>query len=60
MTEPNKIRPNLTKEEIITIDTCLITSPSFIHVNSFMYEPLIDIGCERLIESANLLKKLIK
>ncbi|MHB8096563.1 MAG: hypothetical protein ACYDEI_02760 [Erysipelotrichaceae bacterium] len=56
----NKIKPNLTKEEIITIDTCLITSPSFIHVNSFMYEPLIDIGCERLIESANLLKKLIK
>lgn len=30
-------------------DKAIIVAPSFIHVNSFMYEPLIDVGSEKLL-----------
>lgn len=29
-----------------------IVAPSYVHANSFMYEPLIDVGAEKLIEIA--------
>lgn len=42
------------KEKRKAINANLL-SPSYIHANSFMYEPLIDVGLQDLIESARWL-----
>lgn len=42
------------KEKEKAINANLL-SPSYIHANSFMYEPLIDVGLQDLIESARWL-----
>jgi hypothetical protein len=42
----------LSTDEKKLYDRAITVSPSFIHVNSFMYEPLIDIGTDRLLEVA--------
>jgi len=39
----------LTSEEKKLLDRSLTVAPSFVHVNSFMYEPLIDVGSEKLL-----------
>ncbi|AUD63402.1 hypothetical protein BK010_07280 [Tenericutes bacterium MO-XQ] len=42
----------LTVEEKRLYDRAVTVAPSFIHVNSFMYEPLIDVGSEKLLSIA--------
>ncbi len=49
----NQISNDLTVEERKTLLTAFTIAPSFIHINSFMYEPLVDVGTEKLIEVAN-------
>lgn len=39
-------------DEISLIEKINIIAPSFIHINAFMYEPLIDIGMDELIDVA--------
>jgi hypothetical protein len=39
----------LTDEERKLFDRAITVAPSFIHVNSFMYEPLIDVGSDKLL-----------
>ena len=45
------VKSNLDKEDIKLISKAIISIPEFIHLNSFMYEPLVDI-------STNTLKKI--
>jgi len=42
----------LTLDEKKLYDRAVTVAPSFIHVNSFMYEPLIDVGSEKLLSIA--------
>lgn len=42
------IKEKLSSNELNVIESSRVIAPSFIHVNSFMYEPLIDVGTERL------------
>lgn len=46
----------LTQREIAYVNSALVISPSFVHANSFMYEPLIDVNCDRMIQIAKWLK----
>jgi len=39
----------LSIDEKKLFDRAITVAPSFIHVNSFMYEPLIDVGSEKLL-----------
>jgi hypothetical protein len=50
------VKGDLTSKESSIVQTAMTIAPSFIHLNSFMYEPLIDVGGEKMIEIA---KKLI-
>lgn len=43
----------LTVDEKKLYDRAVTVAPSFIHVNSFMYEPLIDVGSEKLLSIAH-------
>ncbi|BAK31755.1 phage infection protein [Erysipelothrix rhusiopathiae] len=54
------IKDKLIPEEISVIESSRIIAPSFIHVNSFMYEPLIDVGTERLKFVAEDLMNIIE
>ena len=40
--------PNLTNEEKRKIIEINVIAPSYCHANSFMYEPLIDVGADKL------------
>ncbi len=40
--------PYLSREEKETIETINVVCPPYVHVNSFMYEPLIDVGGDEL------------
>lgn len=40
--------PYLSQEEKDSIETINVVCPPYVHVNSFMYEPLIDVGGEEL------------
>lgn len=39
----------LSPDEKKLLDRASTVAPSFVHVNSFMYEPLIDVGSEKLL-----------
>jgi hypothetical protein len=43
----------LDDEEKKLYNRAVTVAPSFVHVNSFMYEPLIDVGSEKLLIIAN-------
>lgn len=49
----NLVKHHLTNEEDEIIQNSFTIAPSFIHINSFMYEPLIDVGSEKLVEAVN-------
>lgn len=42
----------LSNDEQRVFNRAITVAPSFIHVNSFMYEPLIDVGSEKLLNIA--------
>lgn len=44
------VKDNLPSCTSTLIQKAKIIAPSFVHVNSFMYEPLIDVGVTRMIE----------
>lgn len=44
---------DLLDEEKSILQTCFIIAPSFIHLNSFMYEPLVDVGTEKIKDTAS-------
>lgn len=48
----------LSDEEVSLMTEANIISPSFLHANSFMYEPLIDVGSKPLVDLAGKLKIL--
>lgn len=54
----NAIKGSISDSERIIIQTAQTIAPSFIHVNSFMFEPLIDVGTAKLIESARDIRSL--
>lgn len=54
------IQKDLSKDEKLLIMSIFTIAPSLIHVNSFMYEPLVDIGSEKLIDTANKLLGICK
>ncbi|WP_027063239.1 hypothetical protein [Mesoplasma seiffertii] len=45
-------KDKLSSQEIEIYNSSIVVAPSFIHVNGFMYEPLVDIGFEKLIKVA--------
>lgn len=51
----NAAEPYLNDEEKKKIIEINVIAPSYAHANSFMYEPLIDVGSDKLIESYNWL-----
>lgn len=53
------IKEKLPSNELKVIESSRVIAPSFIHVNSFMYEPLIDVGTERLKLVANELINIV-
>ncbi|WP_166083154.1 phage infection protein [Erysipelothrix anatis] len=53
------IKEKLPSNELKVIESSRVIAPSFIHVNSFMYEPLIDVGTERLRLVANELINIV-
>lgn len=53
------IKEKLPSNELNVIESSRVIAPSFIHVNSFMYEPLIDVGTERLRFVANELINIV-
>lgn len=48
-------QPYLKPEEKRSVTSANLASPSYLHANSFMYEPLIDVGFNDLVESATWL-----
>ena len=52
------VKNDLTSEEKSVVQTAMTIAPSFIHLNSFMYEPLIDVGGEKMIAVAKDLADL--
>lgn len=48
----------LSKEELSVVVEANVISPSYIHANSFMYEPLIDVETSTLIDVANKIRTL--
>ena len=48
-------QPYLKPEEKRSVTSASLASPSYLHANSFMYEPLIDVGFNDLVESATWL-----
>ena len=48
----------LNESEIFLLTEANIISPSFLHANSFMYEPLIDVGSKPLVDIAGKLRVL--
>ena len=53
-----KIKLKLSKDEKKDLLSAFTIAPSFIHVNSFMFEPLIDVGNEKLVETAKKILSL--
>lgn len=49
----NLVYPQLSARGKEIIDKSIVVAPPFAHVNSFMYEPLIDVGTETLFDVAN-------
>lgn len=47
-----------TKQGVEIAEKVLLTTPEYIHYNSFMYEPLIDVSKDDLIELHDQLTKL--
>lgn len=51
----DNIKNDVEESILKVIQTAMTISPSFIHVNSFMFEPLVDVGTEKLKEVASQL-----
>lgn len=51
----DEVKENFTDPEKTVILSSFTVAPSFIHVNSFMYEPLVDVGSDKMLELANKL-----
>ena len=49
----------LTIEEKEKVTEANVIAPSYVHANSFMYEPLIDVGCGELIDVVSWLREKI-
>ena len=49
----------LTIEEKEKVTEANVIAPSYVHANSFMYEPLIDVGCSELIDVVSWLREKI-
>ena len=49
----NLVFPQLSEQGKEIINKSNVIAPPFAHVNSFMYEPLIDVGTETLFDVAN-------
>lgn len=52
-------KPYLSPEEFELYNKAITIAPSFLHVNGFMYEPLVDVGLQRIIEVVNELKTFL-
>lgn len=48
----------LSEEELSVVIEANVVSPSYVHANSFMYEPLIDVDSATLIDIANKVKSI--
>lgn len=46
----NLISNNIDENKKSILLTAFTIAPSFVHINSFMFEPLIDVGTEKLID----------
>ena len=46
----NLISNDIDENKKSTLLTAFTIAPSFVHINSFMFEPLIDVGTEKLID----------
>ncbi len=46
----------LSQDEEEMIEGINVICPSYVHINSFMYEPLIDVGSEKLSEAYRIIK----
>lgn len=55
-----KYKKDLTDDVLRLIDNVQISTPEFIHCNSFMYEPLVDIDGKYLFDLYDEIKKLSK
>ena len=55
----DKYRKNFTDDSIICLDKVNLMTPENIHVNAFMFEPLIDMSVYHLISLYNNVKALI-
>lgn len=53
-----KYKKDLTDDVLRLIDNVQISTPEFIHCNSFMYEPLVDIDGKYLFDLYDKIKKL--
>ena len=53
-----KYKKDLTDDVLRLIDNVQISTPEFIHCNSFMYEPLVDIDGKYLFDLYDEIKKL--
>lgn len=49
----------LSPEEFELYNKSITIAPSFLHVNGFMYEPLVDVGLQRIIEVVKELKSYL-
>lgn len=54
----SQVEPFLNESEKLFVIEANIIAPSYVHANSFMYEPLIDVGSDSLIKVADKLKTL--
>lgn len=48
----------LSDEQLSIVTEANVISPSYVHANSFMYEPLIDVDAQSLIDIANKIKTI--
>lgn len=55
----DNIKNDVEESVLKVIQTAMTISPSFIHVNSFMFEPLVDVGTEKLKEVAKLINNCL-
>jgi len=55
----NRAEPYLNDEEKEKIIEINVISPSYAHANSFMYEPLIDVSADKLVECYQWLKNTL-
>ena len=54
----SQVGPHLSIEEKAFVVRANVVAPSYVHANSFMYEPLIDVGAETLKSIAVGLRRL--